>query len=59
MHNPWSSSRLSQQGISRIEEAVIELRKDVDKLKSLFNFGQRMSDFAGFEIVKKAGDDWR
>jgi hypothetical protein len=49
--------RQMQQLIAQLEEVVRELRKEVDRLTGIWNFGQRMSDDSGMKIIKKAGDD--
>lgn len=45
-----------QQLIAQLEETVRELRKEVDRLTGIWNFGQRMSDDSGMKIIKKSQD---
>jgi hypothetical protein len=42
-----------QNQITQLWGAVVSLRKDVDELKAIWHFGQRMSDDSGLTIKKR------
>jgi len=45
-----------QNQITQLWGAVVSLRKDVDELKAIWHFGQRMSDDSGLTIKKKRNE---
>lgn len=50
--NALNETEAIQQQITQLWDAVVELRKDVEKLMGIWNFGQRMSDTSGMHVIK-------